>query len=206
MSRYDLIIQNGEALITKANGSLARETVSIGVKDGKIQDIGLEATATAEEVFNAKGLMVLPGIIDSQVHFRDPGLTHKEDLYTGTLSAVAGGVTAVFEMPNTKPNTSSFERMAEKISIAESKAKCDFGFFVGATKDNVYELESISQMEGCCGIKIFMGSSTGDLLVAEDEYLESILKNTTRPIAVHAEDENTLIARKHIADTGATPE
>lgn len=206
MSRYNLIIQNGEVIITTKDGKLKRDTVSIGITDGKIQAIGLDTTATADEIFDAKGLVVLPGIIDSQVHFRDPGLTHKEDLYSGTLSAVAGGVTSVFEMPNTKPNTSSWERLAEKMSIAESKAKCDFAFFVGATKDNVHELESISKMEGCCGIKIFMGSSTGDLLVAEDEYLESILRNTTRPIAVHAEDENTLIARKHIADTGATPE
>lgn len=206
MSRYDLIIQNGEALITTKDGKLKLEAASIGVKDGRIQAVGLASSDSADQVFDAKGLLVLPGIIDSQVHFRDPGLTHKEDLYTGTLSAIAGGVTSVFEMPNTKPNTSSRERLQEKISIAESKAKCDFAFFVGATKDNVHELESIAQLEGCCGIKIFMGSSTGDLLVAEDEYLESILRNTTRPIAIHAEDEQTLIARKHIADSGQTPE
>ncbi len=206
MSRYDLIIQNGEALITAKDGKLTRQAVSIAIKDGKIQALGPDKNSSADEIFDAKGLLVLPGIIDSQVHFRDPGLTHKEDLYTGTLSAVAGGVTSVFEMPNTKPNTSSHERMAEKISIAEEKSKCDFGFFVGATKDNVLELDEISRMDGCCGIKIFMGSSTGDLLVAEDEYLESILRHTTRPIAVHAEDEATLIARKHIADQGQTPE
>jgi dihydroorotase len=140
------------------------------------------------------------------VHFRDPGLTHKEDLYTGTLSAIAGGVTTVFEMPNTKPNTSTLERMQEKITIAEGKAKCDFAFFVGATKDNVYELDAISKMDGCCGIKIFMGSSTGDLLVAEDQYLESILRNTSAHISIHAEDENTLNERKHLAEQGQSPE
>lgn len=205
MSRYDLIIKNGEALITDQNGNLKRETTSIGVRDGKIQDFGLANSATAAEIFDARGLTVLPGVIDSQVHFRDPGLTHKEDLYTGTLSAIAGGVTSILEMPNTKPNTSTHARMQEKLDIAASKAKCDFGFFAGATRDNSEDLQSISQMEGCCGVKIFMGSSTGDLLVAEDEYLESILRATSCPIAIHAEDENTLNERKHIADSGAHP-
>lgn len=205
MSRYNLIIKNGTAIISNKNGQWTRENLSIGIQNGKIQALGLATSDTADNVFDAKGLTVLPGIIDSQVHFREPGLEHKEDLYTGTMSAVAGGVTSVFEMPNTKPNTSTRERLEEKFSLAESKAKCDFAFFVGATKDNIHNLQTLSEMDGCCGVKIFMGSSTGDLLVDEDSYLESILKATTCPIAIHAEDEALLLERKHIADLGQHP-
>lgn len=205
MSRYDLIIKNGSALITDTKGQLQLFKGAIGITHGKIQDIGLDVSATATSEFDAKGLTILPGIIDTQVHFREPGLEHKEDLYSGTLSAVAGGVTSIFEMPNTKPNTSTQERIDQKIKLAESKAKCDFAFFVGATNENAQQLEAIARTEGCCGVKIFMGSSTGDLLVSEDEYLENILKSTTCPISVHAEDEQILNSRKNIALQGAHP-
>lgn len=205
MSRYDLILKNGTCVLTDKNGALHTENIDIGVVNGKIQALGLDASAKAESEFDAKHLVVLPGIIDSQVHFREPGLEYKEDLYTGTLSAVAGGVTSIFEMPNTKPNTSNQFRLDEKLALAASKAKCDYAFFVGATRDNVSELDRIAETPGCVGIKIFMGSSTGDLLVAEDVHLENILRSTTKPIAVHCEDEELLKARKSIAEKGAHP-
>ena len=153
----------------------------------------------AQQSFDAKGLFVLPGIIDSQVHFRDPGMTHKEDFATGTRGAIQGGITAIFDMPNTKPNTSTKERYLEKLNIASDKAYCDFGLFAGATANNTDELKILQDLPGCCGIKIFMGSSTGDLLVTEEEHLENILGNSSRQIAVHCEDEQTLIERKQIA-------
>jgi dihydroorotase len=205
MSSYDLLIKNGECLVTTPQGNLVREKTNIGVKNGKILALGLAGSTSAKETIDATHLTVLPGVIDSQVHFREPGLTHKEDLYSGTLSAVCGGVTTIFEMPNTSPNTSSLFRLQEKLNLAQGKAKSNYAFFVGATSDNWKELEQIAQTPGCCGVKIFMGSSTGDLLVAEDHFLERIFKNVTRPISVHCEDEKLLVQRKSIATTGAHP-
>ncbi len=205
MSSYDLLIKNGECVLTDSQGRLRREKTNLGIKDGKILALGLAANTSAKAVLDAQHLTILPGVIDSQVHFREPGLTHKEDLYTGTLSALCGGVATIFEMPNTSPNTSTQARIDEKLNLAQSKAKSHYAFFVGATNDNPESLESIAQTKGCCGIKIFMGSSTGDLLVSEDTYLDRILKNVTRPISVHCEDEKLLIARKSIATQGALP-
>jgi len=201
-SSYDLLIQDAESLITDSQGKIRREVTNIGIKNGKILSLGLAGSTSAKQVLNLKGLTVLPGVIDSQVHFREPGLTHKEDLYTGTLSALMGGVTSIFEMPNTSPNTSSQERIDEKLRLAQSKAKTHYAFFVGATNDNIDRLDSIAHTEGCCGVKIFMGSSTGDLLVSEDHYLDKILQKVKVPISVHCEDEKMLIARKHIASQG----
>lgn len=205
MSSYDLHIKNGLCAVTLPDQSIRLEKTSIAVKDGKIAAISPAGKIDAKETIDASGLCVLPGMIDSQVHFREPGLTHKEDLYTGTLSAICGGITSVFEMPNTKPNTSTQEKIDEKIKLAESKAKCDFAFFVGATSENADQLDKIAQTPGCCGIKIFMGSSTGDLLVADDVHLEKIVSRNKAPIAVHCEDENILKERKYIADQGAHP-
>lgn len=203
MSSYDLLITNGDCLITDSSGQMRREKTNIGVKNGKILALGLAGATSAKTTIDASHLTVLPGVIDSQVHFREPGLTNKEDLYTGTLSALCGGVTSIFEMPNTNPNTSTQERINEKLRLAESKAKTHYAFFVGATNENAEQLESIAQTPGCCGVKIFMGSSTGDLLVSEDPFLDRILKNVTRPISVHCEDEKLLIERKPIATQGA---
>lgn len=201
-AHYDLIIKDGTCVITTKDGQLKQEITNLGVNNGKIQAIGLGSSAQASSTIDAKGLHILPGIIDSQVHFREPGLEHKEDLYTGTLSAIAGGVTSVFEMPNTNPSTSTKERFEEKIKLAESKAKCDFAFFIGATNDNHEQLPQLERLPGCSGVKIFMGSSTGGLLVAEDHYLEKILRHPGRRIAVHCEDEFILKARKHLAEAG----
>lgn len=210
MSSYDLIIKNGLCAIpqTMQTGgpSVRLEKIDIGIKNGRIQSLGLANHAKAARTIDATHLTILPGVMDSQVHFREPGLTHKEDLYTGTLGAIAGGVTTIFEMPNTKPNTSTREKLEEKVNLARAKAKCDFAFFVGATNDNPPLLEDIARLPGCSGVKIFMGSSTGDLLVAEDKYLEAIFAHVRRaPISVHCEDEFILIDRKHIAEKGRHP-
>jgi dihydroorotase len=148
-------------------------------------------------VFDARGkLHVLPGIIDSQVHFREPGLTHKEDLETGTRGAALGGVTAVFEMPNTKPSTTTAEHFEQKLRAAEGRVWCNVSFFIGASPDNAAALAEIERHPNCCAVKIFMGSSTGSLLVEEDEALRRILKSGYRRVAVHAEDEARLKERR----------
>ena len=145
-------------------------------------------------------LLVLPGAIDSQVHFREPGLTYKEDIYSGTKGAVLGGITSIFEMPNTKPSTTNQSALEDKLEIAKSSAFCNYSFFVGAAKDNIQDLTNLERISGCCGVKIFMGSSTGDLLVEDDESLKQILKSINRRVAVHSEDEYRLRERKKILD------
>ena len=123
-----------------------------------------------------KGLLVIPGAIDTQVHFREPGLTHKEDIYHGTRGAVLGGTTSIFEMPNTNPPTTNVSELEHKFEIAKENAFCNYSFFVGATKDNIDDLKKLENFPGCCGVKNFMGSSTGDLLVEDDENILKILK------------------------------
>jgi len=161
------------------------------VEDGKILGIGPPATARADEVFDAAGKHLIPGVIDDQVHFREPGLTHKEDLRTGSLACAKGGVTTFLEMPNTKPTTTTRERLAEKLEVAASKCVVNYGFYIGATADNLDELKAAERTPG---IKIFIGSSTGDLLVDEQTALERIFAETTLPITAHCEDEATVRA------------
>ncbi len=173
-----------------------RETIpaNILIAGEKIQAIlSPEDKPHADETFDATGLTILPGIIDAQVHFRDPGLTYKEDLETGSRAAAAGGVTSFLEMPNTKPATTTAQALADKKKRASEVSYVNYGFFIGATKDN---LDVINSVPNVAGIKIFMGSSTGDLLVDTPEALEEIFKNGKRLIAVHAEDEAILKANK----------
>ena len=158
--------------------------------------------ASAGEVIDAAGLHVLPGVIDSQVHFREPGLEHKEDLETGSLAAVAGGVTAVFEMPNTKPLTTTAETLADKVRRARNRMYCDFAFYVGGTRENIDDIPELEQLEGSAGIKVFMGSSTGDLLVEDERSLDRIIARLSRRAAFHAEDEDRLKARMHLRKPG----
>lgn len=186
---YDLIVKGGKAMTP-----MGLIEADIAIKDGRIAAIG-RIDRPAAETFDAKGLHVLPGVIDSQVHFREPGLTHKEDLATGTAAAALGGVTAVFEMPNTKPNTTTPQALAEKLALAEGRAWCDVAFFVGATAENAGELGRLERLPGAAGIKIFMGSSTGNLLVEDDDTLLAALSNGNRRVAVHAEDEYRLRER-----------
>ncbi|HTG39168.1 dihydroorotase [Sphingomonas sp.] len=160
--------------------------VDVFVTDGRIAAIG--GAGDAGETIDVTGLDVLPGVIDSQVHFREPGLEHKEDLETGSVAAVKGGVTAVFEMPNTNPNTDNEAAITDKLTRAR-RMWCDHAFYVGATGQNAEELRALERMPGTAGVKIFMGSSTGNLLVAEDEALARVLACGTRRVAIHAEDE-----------------
>lgn len=177
----------------------------VAISNGKIEALGDFQNSSADKVIDAKGLHILPGVIDTQVHFREPGLEHKEDLATGTLAAMTGGVTAVFEMPNTKPSTTTLEAITDKLNRAKSRLYCDYAFYVGAATDNISELSKLEKLPGVCGVKIFMGSSTGSLLVEDDLHLEKVLKAGTRRVAVHCEDEYRLRQRKHIAEEAQNP-
>ncbi|MHC4224752.1 MAG: dihydroorotase [Planctomycetota bacterium] len=163
------------------------------IRNGRIETPG--GTAEDCEILDAGGMLVLPGVIDTQVHFREPGATHKEDLESGSLAAVAGGVTAFFEMPNTKPSTTSPERLADKLQRARGRAWADHAFFLGATRENADRLGEWESLEGCAGVKVFMGSSTGSLLVEDDETLERVFRSGERRVAVHSEDETRLRER-----------
>ena len=163
-----------------------------------------------ELVIDGTGLHLLPGVIDPHVHFRDPGNPEKEDLESGSRAAAAGGITSFLDMPNTSPNATNRLALEEKIAAASKKAVTHHGFFIGATTNNVSELQSVQGMDGICGIKIFMGSSTGNLLVHEQKHLENIFANTGGIIATHAEDEIRLQSRiaefKHRTDIAAHAE
>jgi len=187
---YDLILTGGT--VVNHDGEGARD---VGVKNGRIAAIGDLRQASAGETIDCRGLHILPGVIDSQVHFREPGLEHKEDLETGSRAAVLGGVTAVFEMPNTNPLTTSEATLADKVRRGSHRMHCDFAFWVGGTRDNARDVGELERLPGAAGIKVFMGSSTGDLLVEDDEGVASILRNTRRRAAFHSEDEFRLRER-----------
>lgn len=161
------------------------------LRDGRIAAMATEITAPADEVIDATGQYLLPGIIDDQVHFREPGLTHKGDLYTESRAAVAGGVTSFMEMPNTVPNAVTQERLEEKYTLAAEKSLANYSFFMGATNDNLAEV-LLTNPNTVCGIKIFMGSSTGNMLVDEITTLEQIFEKARLLIAVHCEDEQII--------------
>lgn len=193
--RFDLLLRGG-TLVTPAGVV----TGDVGILHGRIADVGALHGSDAEQVVDCRGLHVLPGLVDSQVHFREPGLEHKEDLGTGTAAAALGGITAIFEMPNTKPNTDTAERLADKVRRGEEKAWVDFAFFVGATGENAAHLAELERLPGCAGVKVFMGSSTGSLLVEDDAMLAEVLAHGTRRVAIHAEDEMRLRERKHLVE------
>lgn len=179
-----------------------RIAADIGVKQGRIAAIGSLDPARAGEVIDCTGLHILPGVIDTQVHFREPGLTHKEDLESGSLAAVMGGVTAVFEMPNTDPQTTDAATLADKVKRGTHRMHCDFAFWVGGTHQNARHVTELEALPGAAGIKVFMGSSTGSLLVEDDEGVAAILKNTRRRAAFHSEDEMMLRDRKNLRVEG----
>lgn len=194
---FDTIFANGT--LVNHDGVGRRD---VGVRDGRIVAIGSLSHMSAGEVVDCTGLHVLPGVIDSQVHFREPGQEHKEDLQSGSLAAVMGGVTAVFEMPNTNPLTTSEAALADKVARARNRMHCDFAFWVGGTRDNVDDIPELERLPGAAGIKVFMGSSTGDLLVADDEGVTAILSKARRRAAFHSEDEYRLEERKPLRVTG----
>ena len=191
---------NGRLLVQNATMVLPNRIVEgdLRVSDGLIKTIapfgGLQPEI-GEQVIDGTGLHLLPGAIDPHVHFRDPGNTEKEDLESGSRAASAGGITSFLDMPNTSPNAINRSAIEAKIASAAKKSVTHHGFFIGATNSNISDLQSVEGMDGVCGIKIFMGSSTGDLLVHEQKYLENIFANTGGIIATHAEDEERLQSR-----------
>ena len=197
MEPYDTIFRGG----TVVNHDGIHRT-DIGVRGGRISALGDLSEGTAEAIIECNGLHILPGVIDTQVHFREPGLTHKEDLESGSRSAVLGGVTGVFEMPNTNPLTTTREAFESKIAAATNRMHCDFAFYVGGTHENVSELPLLEKLPGCAGVKVFMGSSTGSLLVQDDDGVEAILNAITRRAAFHSEDEYMLEERKTLRVPG----
>ncbi|WP_018261988.1 dihydroorotase [Methylobacterium sp. WSM2598] len=194
---FDLILRGGTLVNHDGVGP-----GDLGIRAGRVAAIGDLATAAAGEVRDCTGLHLLPGVIDSQVHFREPGLDHKEDLETGSRAAVMGGVTTVFEMPNTNPQTTGPEALADKLRRAHHRMHCDFAFWVGGTHENAAEVAELERLPGAAGIKVFIGSSTGSLLVEDDAGITEILKRIRRRAAFHAEDEAMLRARKGLRVPG----
>lgn len=194
---YDVILKGGT--VVNQDGRVTRD---IGITGGKIMALGDLGQASAGEVVNCYGLHILPGVIDSQVHFREPGLEHKEDLEAGSRAAALGGVTCVFEMPNTIPQTTTPEALADKVKRGRHRMHCDFAFWVGGTHENAADVPDLERLPGAAGIKVFMGSSTGDLLVEDDRGVAEILKRTRRRAAFHSEDETMLRERMDLRITG----
>ena len=194
---YDLILSGGELVNQDGRGQR-----DIGVIGDTIAAIGDLSRASAGERIDCRGLTILPGVIDTQVHFREPGPTHKEDLETGSCGAVLGGVTAVFEMPNTNPLTTGETELADKVSRAKNRMHCDFAFWVGGTHENVADIPHLERLPGAAGVKVFMGSSTGSLLVEDDQGVSRILGATRRRAAFHSEDEYRLNERKPLRVKG----
>ena len=194
---FDLVLKG--ARVVNHDGDGVRD---VAMRDGRIAGLGALELAPAAETIDARGLHILPGVIDTQVHFREPGLEHKEDLETGSRAAVLGGVTAVFEMPNTKPLTTSAATLADKVARAKNRMFCDFAFYVGGTRENIGDIPELERREGSAGIKVFMGSSTGDLLVDDEASLARIVSSLSRRAAFHAEDEARLKERMGLRRAG----
>jgi dihydroorotase len=190
---FDMILKGGT--VVDHNGSGVRD---IGIDAGKIAEIGDLSQASSGETIDVAGLHILPGVIDTQVHFREPGATHMEDLETGSRAAVLGGVTAVFEMPNTNPSTTSAAALADKMARAKGRMHCDYAFWVGGTHENWRDIPELERLPGAAGIKVFMASSTGSLLVADDAGVSAILGQIRRRAAFHSEDEFRLNERKDL--------
>jgi dihydroorotase len=196
-AHFDLLIRRGVCVLP-----WGMEATDVGVRDGRIAALGVPADATAEETIDAAGLHVLPGLIDPHVHLRDPGDPAIESIPTGTRAAVLGGLAAVFDMPNTAPAIVDAEQLAWKQAYVEEAAWCDIGLYVGGTKTNIAALAALETGRGVCGIKIFAGSSTGDLLVEDDASLERVMRAGRRRIAYHSEDEYRLQERRKLFKSG----
>lgn len=195
--QYDLLIRGGTCVLP-----WGEEATDVGVIDGRIAAIGATSADTATETIDATGLHVLPGLIDSHVHLRDPGDASVETLQTGTKAAILGGVTTVFDMPNTNPAIADMDRLAWKQTYAEENAWCDIGLYVAGAKTNIEALAELEVQPGVCAIKIFAGSSTASLMIEDDEHLEMAMRSGRRRIAFHSEDEYRLQARKPLFSTG----
>lgn len=189
---YDWIIRDAQVYL---NGEL--KEIDFAIENGKFVDFGT-ITGTGVHELSYRDHIIIPGFIDTQVHFREPGLTHKEDLESGSRAAICGGTTSVLEMPNTIPATTDATRLQDKLNLAKERMWCDYGFFIGATAENSSHLGDYENLSGTPGIKIFMGSSTGTLLVSDDEDLLKILSHGKRPCSIHAEDEPRLRKRQSL--------
>lgn len=187
----DLLITGG-TLVTREG----RRPGDVRIADGRVAEVGagLDAPAGTARI-DATGLLVFPGMIDPQVHFREPGMPHKEDLESGSRAAIAGGVTTFFEMPNTNPPTTDPAALEDKFARARGRAHGDHAFFLGASAENADRLGEWETMPGCAGVKLFMGSSTGNLLVPDDANVERVLRSGTRRVTVHSEDDMRLKER-----------
>ena len=182
MSKLDLILKNGIVFLPQG-----RTSIDVGIKDGKIVEIG--NCVDANKTIDCTNLFIFPGLIDTQCHFREPGGEHKETIQTGTMAAALGGIVGIFEMPNTNPLTTTPEALDHKINRGIDTAYTDFAYYFGGTYQNSNNLSKWENLDAVCGIKIFMGASTGNLLSATDEEVEAVVSNGKRVIAVHAEDE-----------------
>lgn len=199
MTKYNILIKNAHCI------NEGKEfKADIAVSGSRIAKIADHLDVHADRVIDATGLTLIPGVLDTQVHFREPGLTHKEDIASGSLSAAAGGVVGFLEMPNTNPSTTNIEALKTKIDIAQKTSSTNFGFFIGATADNIEELIKAQDLPGCCGVKIFLGSSTGSLLLYEEKKLLEIFQKVKMPIAVHSEDEELLNKRMSFRDSATS--
>ena len=192
----DLIIKNGKCYIDKN-----LKDVDIGIQNSKIVKIG-KLDEDSSQSIDATGLIVLPGCIDTQTHFREPGSTDTEDLASGSRAAIVGGITSVFEMPNTNPATTNKAEFQRKIDLAKNRMYCNHAFYFGATPTNQSELADLKGLDGCCGVKLFAGSSTGTLLVHKEEDIEKVFESTSKIVAVHSEDEDILNLRKKLREKG----
>lgn len=190
MSNHQILIRSSRILLENGEFLLG----DLLIREGKIIQIAPEILPSEPTaIIDGSGLTLLPGVIDPQVHFREPGLEHKEDLFTASCACAAGGVTSFLEMPNTIPLTANQATLDDKLQRAASKCLVNYGFFIGAIGSNINDLNTVNPT---CGIKIFMGSNHGALLISEEERLEPIFANGTRLIAVHAEDQARIIARR----------
>ncbi len=193
---FSLIIKNGSCYI---DGKLTK--TDIGLSGNKIKKIG-KIELNSFKVYDATDKVVLPGIIDTQVHFREPGSTDAEDLESGSRAAVLGGVTSLFEMPNTNPPTSNLIEFDKKLQAAKNRMHSNYAFYFGATPNNTDQLAQLKDVEGCCGVKLFAGSSTGNLLVDKEADIEKVISSSDRIVSIHSEDEDIIKLRKKFIKKG----
>jgi dihydroorotase len=193
---FSLVIKNGSCYI---DGKLTQ--TDIGLSGDKIKKIG-KIELNSSKVYDATDKVVLPGIIDTQTHFREPGSTDVEDLESGSRAAVLGGVTSLFEMPNTNPPTSNLVEFDKKLQLAKNRMHSNYAFYFGATPDNIEQLSKLKDVEGCCGVKLFAGSSTGKLLVDKEADIEKVISSSDRVVSIHSEDEEILNLRKKFIKEG----
>ena len=178
------------------------QNLDIFIENDQIKKVGNDISDNAQEIKDCSGLTIFPGFIDTHVHFREPGHPKKETLESGSRGAVIGGITGIFEMPNTSPITDNIEMLNDKLSRAKNSMHCNYAFYFGATNENSDKLDFLKNLDGCCGVKMFVGSSTGDLLVKDDYYIEQVIKNSPKLVSIHSEDEDMLISRKNNIEEG----